>query len=182
MRLFIACELPQEIVTSIKIIQHELQQKDLFQGTYPSLEQAHITLLFLGTINPETFPHLVDEFQQTDFRRPLFLQLSKLECDNKQHPRVLWIEIVSENLSFLVQNLEERLKKFIKSPEKRAFRPHITLARIKKCPDIRLFLEFISSYPVPQLTFEITHCILQESVLLFTGPEYTTRAMINLNQ
>ena len=96
-------------------------------------ENYHVTLLFLGYVLDES---VVDTCQSVEEAvrgiEPfeLFLDRITLMPEQGREARMLWLTgEASEDLRILNQKLEQALGMF--SAEKKSFRPHVTLARVR---------------------------------------------------
>ena len=147
-------------------------------------ENIHVTLKFLG----ETDEGLVDDIKNTIREctqgiAPFDLALKGAGVfPNFNYIKVLWIGLVNyEPLVTMAQKLDTEMTKFGFAAEKRAFKPHVTLARVKtrkKKNEIKgLMLKYqdtsFGDFPVNSVTFK-------QSVLDSTGPTYYRLAEITL--
>ncbi len=97
-------------------------------GRPPHPEDLHITLVFLGLVTPEQYPcviHAADAVKAAPF------SLAIDRVGYWQRPRILWCGPgkTPEDLTRLVLKLQQGLKACGFQPEKRAYSPHVTLAR-----------------------------------------------------
>lgn len=170
MRLFIALELPSSINQYIKTLQEKLKNKNLFIGTYPGTEHLHVTLIFFGDCSQAMIPKIIHSMQQIS--TPIKIQLDGVNLDNQNRPHVIWVDLISDHLKNIVDLLNQQLG----IHEKREFRGHITLARIKKCTSPHETLKkIVDSFPKNPLTFIGTSLTLYESTLTPNGPVYTSK-------
>lgn len=133
-RLFIAVKLPTEVKQHlVKGCQMLKQKWDFSRWVYD--EDYHITLQFLGDVTKEKHEQILSVLpkclQETE---PFTLKLSGLGTFGRENqPRILWAG-VSGNLASL-HRLQKQVVQTMEPlgfpDEKRAYRPHITLAR--KC-------------------------------------------------
>lgn len=116
---------------------HSLRKElaDVDRGVRPvKTEQLHLTLRFLG----DTDEGLVDDLQGLMDRSvediiPFRLTFHGVGAfPNARKPRVVWIGLEgAEPLSVISEQLERGVVELGFVPEKRGFRPHATVARIK---------------------------------------------------
>ncbi|MBU1203157.1 RNA 2',3'-cyclic phosphodiesterase [Patescibacteria group bacterium] len=144
-------------------------------------EQLHLTLKFLGDTPLQNIPALIDVLEniETNFEF-LELEIEKTIIFNERQPKILAISLKeNENLTRLYQEIEERLfDAGLAHKEIRNFRPHVTVARVKKSADFSEFEDFLS-WQI-QKSFNCSHFDLQESSLSRLGPEYTVLQSFNL--
>ncbi|MBI2439652.1 MAG: RNA 2',3'-cyclic phosphodiesterase [Candidatus Moranbacteria bacterium] len=96
-------------------------------------ENLHVTLLFLGFVQEDQVPSIcakVGEACKNFESFELFFTGIKL-LDNDEHPKMIWLTgEASEELKNLREAMEKKFSAFI--TEKKSYRPHVTLAKIKK--------------------------------------------------
>jgi RNA 2',3'-cyclic 3'-phosphodiesterase len=94
-------------------------------------DDLHMTLVFLGKVSPEQFP-CIRKAAASLVAKPFTLELTKTGC--WKSPKILWCgsELTPEPLECLVHNLQEGLAGCGFEPEKRVYKPHVTLARKAK--------------------------------------------------
>jgi 2'-5' RNA ligase len=108
-------------------------------------DNYHVTLLFLGYVLDESVVDTcmaVEEAVRGTEPFDVFLDKIELAPEQGKDARMLWLTgEASEELRVLYQNLEKALGMF--SAEKKSFRPHVTLARVRKT-----HWEKLPEYPV----------------------------------
>lgn len=145
----------------------------------------HLTLKFLG----DTLPSQVDEIgEELNQAAKLFFAFTfRLEglgfFKSRGMPRVLFVHInEGEVLQHLADEIDSRLAKLGYQPEKRPFKPHLTLARIKYLKNKKVFYEAVEKYRSTFMqTTEINELVFYRSILKPHGPEYKSIAKIDLN-
>lgn len=167
MRLFIALELPQTIKDYVQTLQKKLQHAAVFTGTYPQPETMHVTLAFLGERREETIPDIIKHMQT--ITQQFEIMLGNISLDNEIHPHVIWIDVISNELTSVATNLNAALN----SKEDRPFKAHVTIARIKQCSSVPALKKLVDSCTKNPLTFSGTTLTLYASTLTSTGPEHT---------
>jgi 2'-5' RNA ligase len=98
-----------------------------------SEENLHITLLFLGHIGDENIPNICEKIRRSSEQIEAFdIMLEEIIlAPNPAEPKMIWlIGKSSERLKILQENIEKKLGTFQR--EKKSFRPHVTLGRIRK--------------------------------------------------
>jgi 2'-5' RNA ligase len=134
-RLFIALPLPEPLRQAILPWQRAAQRllPEGLRWTPP--EQWHLTLRFLGDVDPEEVP-LLTEALQTACAGQRILRLSFEGCGcfpSPDRPRVLWLGLAGELAA--LETFQSRVQQLTASwgqREDRPFRAHLTLARIRE--------------------------------------------------
>lgn len=129
-KIFVGIQLPEGIKK--RLAQTMEKWQDLPVKWIP-VDNLHATLLFLGYVNDEDVVSVCDtirEIAQESQSFDLLFQNIALAPD-EQTPRMFWLKgEESEDMKVLVEKLEHALKKT--DIEKKSFRPHVTLGRIRK--------------------------------------------------
>jgi 2'-5' RNA ligase len=132
MRAFIAIMPPVALHSSFVEIRSTVERQ-AFPWRWVQPEQVHVTMKFLGDIEPARIDAIAQAMQQAAFEQtPFTLSGYGLGCfPNPLHPRVLWmgLEDPHQHLTRLHQRLEEQLTALGFAAEAHPFRPHLTLAR-----------------------------------------------------
>ena len=133
MRLFLAVELPgsllDELETSLAPLRDEAP--DL---AWVSPAKRHLTLKFLGDVDPGRVPSLVEMAERLASRRALFaIHLREIGAfPNFRRARVVWIGVDHEaRLELLQHDVEVAAEQAGFELDGRPFRPHVTLARVR---------------------------------------------------
>lgn len=132
-RSFIAIDFPQEIKIQLKeYVQRFKRFKEPIK--YVKESNFHLTLKFLGDVEKEQLPEIIDELRQTFAPySPFSLRLK----GNGVFPmwsraRVLWIGMeYDDTLLYLQKDVESRLELLGFEKENREFKPHLTIGRVK---------------------------------------------------
>jgi 2'-5' RNA ligase len=98
-------------------------------------ENVHLTLKFLGDIDPGQVKPILDVLGRiADNIKPFSLEAKGVGCfPNLRNPRVVWIGIEDGGAKALTlhTSVEDAMEGLGFVKEKRAFRSHLTLGRIK---------------------------------------------------
>jgi 2'-5' RNA ligase len=176
-RSFIAIELPDEIRQALAHVQGQLRRSvDGVRWVQPG--SIHLTLKFLGSIPAEQIqPIAAAAMEVVQSESPLSVGVNGLGAfPNARRPRVIWVGIEGdvERLGRLQIRLEEALEPLGFTREGRAFRPHLTLGRIKdprRPPDLTRALADVT---VPTCnSFDVREILVYKSDLRPTGAIYT---------
>ena len=171
MRLFIAIgfnELRDYLI--------ELQQQ-LQKNAKLSLTKAfHLTLKFLGKIQPNDADEVVDILKKIKFQS-FSVHLGPIGIfPTENYIRVVWVGLNPEDK---VLELQKGIDESLKLPFKKEkdFKAHITLARVKYPEDKKMFLEELKKIKVESRKVEVNDFRLVKSTLAPKGPVYEDLAV-----
>ena len=176
-RSFVAIELTQETSEKLVIIQEQIKQSQA-KVRWVNPNGIHLTLKFLGNIHPAQ----VDEIAETAAREvenepPLTLRPSGLGAfPSRRKPRVIWVGMEGEvqRLTRIQARVENALEPLGFVREKRAFRPHLTIGRVKDRRRLQSLIDAMAELKIPEFdSFDVTEIILYKSDLRPTGAIYT---------
>lgn len=131
-------------------------------------ENLHITLQFLAEVKMEHIPLLIEQAQEKiKAIKPSTFQLRSISLfPSPFRPRVIVAELFPQDeLTKLSHVLGESIKTMGYEVEKRIYRPHVTLGRLKHVQ--HLDLSFITKNPLPTMP-QVT---LDEVVLFRSDPQ-----------
>jgi len=176
-RSFIAIELPDEIRHALAEVQKHLR-RDVAGVRWVEPGSIHLTLKFLGDIPAEQIqPIVAAAMGAVQDEPPVSLGVSGLGAfPNPRRPRVIWVGIEGDvaRLGRLQARLEEALEPLGFPRDERAFRPHLTVGRVKeprRPPDLTRALADVT---VPRCnSFDVREILLYKSDLRPTGAIYT---------
>lgn len=136
-RLFIALELPQEVLQALEILQRQLCEavpKSAARWVRP--EGIHVTLKFLGEVPAEQVDVLVETLHRIASKYiPFQLCAKGLGCfPNTQRPRLLWVGVEGDiaALRELHRQVEQEISSLGFEPDSKKFTAHLTLARVAR--------------------------------------------------
>jgi 2'-5' RNA ligase len=140
-------------------------------------ENLHVTLKFISEAPREKLGGICAALSGVHSPRAIELDFRGLNFfPNGNHPRVLWAGIAgSGNLQELASDIDRALDKYGIPLEKRAFSPHLTLARFEApgLPEkLRAAIQENAKREFGSVAAEEFHLI--ESKLKPSGAEYTT--------
>ena len=139
-------------------------------------EKLHLTLKFLGDTSDEQLEALrgsvrsiareTEPFELTVRGTGLF--------PNLREPRVLWLGVEDEKhcLTKIFQMIDFECSKIGFAPEKRKFKPHLTIARLKEPHASRTLAEDHLHTDLPPVSFRVEDLVIYESELKPTGSVY----------
>jgi len=136
-RLFIAINLPEDLLARLTSTQRQLQRKLAAHPLrWSRPEGIHLTLKFLGDTDPARIPEITDALSRVAAKHaPFELPVGGLGMfPNARRPSVLWVGVADEahRLRHLAADVDKALSKLGWQREKRPFSGHLTLARVKK--------------------------------------------------
>lgn len=130
-RLFTGISLPQEVITSLSRLLDYLRPAAHLK--WSAAYNLHVTTKFIGEWPEDKLDELVATLKPLGRRAPLEIGISGIGwLPNPHSPRVLFAGMkASPALADLARDTEEALAALGVPRENRAFKPHLTLARIK---------------------------------------------------
>jgi len=189
-RTFIAADLPIEILKKINTITAFFESQIAGESLkWVSTDNLHLTIKFIGDLPDEKLDPLKNLLTETLIDQGGFsIDIQGLRMyPNPKKPRVIWLGIVGgEPLTEIHNALESTLKPLGIPPEKRAYTPHLTIARVKRQTDpetAKLIGAVFSQFRVDSLGITtIDKVCLYKSILTPKGPVYTPLHMVSLNK
>jgi len=181
MRVFIAIELPEAIRGELAALEADLQAAgDSVRWVAP--ESIHLTLKFVGEVSDARMQDIDDAMKGISWK-PFRVDVRGIGFfPGPRSPRVLWVGIQAPPLAALSEKIERRMLQLGFESEKRAFRPHITLARAK---DTRLDSSLVTAASAHEErefgSFLVDRCFLFQSTPQPSGPVYTKLKEYDLN-
>jgi len=135
-RAFIAIELGEEIHRHLEKVIAPLRA-DLagLPLRWVPVENIHLTLKFLGDVSPANLDMLFEMVAREAAASKSFeMGVGKLGAfPNNTRPRVLWVGIEApDELYQLQERIENEVARFGYPPDRKAFEPHLTVARVSR--------------------------------------------------
>jgi len=176
-RSFIAIELPEKIISSISKIQEDLRAYG-FKIRWVRPENIHLTLKFLGNIDQADTEKVGEAITESvKGFVPFSLAAKGMGAfPSLRRPRVIWIGVSGdhEQLAGLQKRLDKKLAAIGFPEEKRLFRGHLTLGRVKQSIDPDRFAEAMKMVGgFASDTFLADEIVLFKSELKPTGAVYS---------
>jgi 2'-5' RNA ligase len=176
MRTFIAIEIPSEIKSALAALQTELRRAGA-DVSWTKPESIHLTLKFLGEVDEGR----ISEIEQACIDlaakfQPFTLSLHGAGVfPNSRQPRVLWAGLSGEieKVVEAQRQLDERLALIGFEREQKAFRPHLTIGRVKSNRKSRELIAAADLYELPALSFDVGEIVVMKSELHPAGARYT---------
>lgn len=133
LRLFIAVELPQEVIRHLADITATLRDLRIPGIRWVSLQGVHLTLNFLGNTPVDQVSSITTAMSAAaEGVSPFTVHVHGFDAfPGMRAPRVVWTAIQGDlnPLAGLHHRLEERLENAGFAPEERLFSPHLTIGR-----------------------------------------------------
>ena len=173
MRLFTAIDPSPTVQSNLERLLEKLRPAAHIRWSRP--EGLHLTLKFIGEWPGDRLPELQEALSSVAFE-PFDLAASGLGFfPNARSPRVFWVGIQGPPaLPRLAAEIEEALEPLGVAREKRAYSPHLTLARIENRTPLGRLHEAIRQLGTADCgTFRARSFYLYESRLAPGGSIYT---------
>ena len=138
-RLFVSLSVPAEVRSNLAIVQDELRaQLSPRAASWTRLENIHLTLRFLGDVDPTRLEVLTSVLATTAANfESLPLVAERVGCfPDLRYPRVFWAWVHDadkrERLAELHRRIVDATAGFTGEPAEGRFVGHLTLARFKQ--------------------------------------------------
>jgi 2'-5' RNA ligase len=140
----------------------------------------HITLQFLGDVEPTLIPEIGQAVEQAASEvEPFEMVCAGLGAfPDMRRPRNLWIGVEggAEPMCDLQRRIEKSLKKLGFRPESRKFHPHLTLGRVRRSTPGEIAAVFQGREDYSAGATFVDEVIVYSSQLERDGPVYTVLA------
>jgi 2'-5' RNA ligase len=172
MRVFIAVDLPNEIRNELRKLQHELEPAtDTARWVAP--ESIHITLKFIGGIAEKRLEDIDTALTGLTWKPFVITVRGVGFFPGNRSPRVFWAGMEAPTMQNLAEELDSRMERSGFEKEKRAFRPHITLARARDSRIDSSLVTAATAYAEHNFgSFIVDRIFLFKSILRPTGALY----------
>ena len=168
-RLFIGLELPDTTRALLAKLDPEVRGL-----RWVPAGQMHLTLSFLGDVEPAREPSLIAALQGVRVA-PFFLPIEGVGTFGGDHPRVVWAGVGRghPHLFALHKRIQDAVFRAGFEPDLRAFHPHVTLGRAKDLPRhaVRPFL--LEHEKIEFGLIHVTGFTLFSSILSAGGATYS---------
>jgi 2'-5' RNA ligase len=185
LRSFFAVDLPPS-VRALAIQRVEPLRDIMAKGVrWVAEENLHLTLKFLGDVEPDRIPRLVSLAQaKLAGLTPFELAIGGLGAfPNASKARVLWLDVIAgaPQLARLARKLDAAAAKIGTGRERRPYRAHLTVGRLREPTPVPL-----ARIPAPmaceEMSFSVGEVVLYESRLSSTGSQYVPLAHLRLRE
>lgn len=190
MRSFIALEMPPEARNFAAGLIKELKPSGA-DVKWVEPVNLHLTLKFLGEVDPGATADIITALEGALAGRGA-PGLSAVGCGafpKARAPRVVWLGLdgQTEMVAQMARALETALEPLGFEPEKRAFKPHLTLGRVRrprrgaKSPSTAPLSRALAALAtIPGPWFKADRVVLMKSTLTSSGPIYESLHRVTL--
>ncbi len=187
-RTFIAIDLPTEGKETLADLMSGLRQQSLEGLRWVRPQGVHLTLKFLGDIDPELVPQVDAAIRRAALGvAPFDLSLSGSGVfPNRDAPRVVWVGVDGDldALRGLQHRVENEIEPLGFPRDRRGFNAHLTLARVRgRLPTTQrrqLTSALDNPTTVPHFQWRAAEVILVHSTLTPDGAVYRNLATVAL--
>lgn len=177
-RIFTAIDISAEARTRISdYIEHLRGEFSQLRVGWEKTEKLHLTLKFLGDIEDNQLQNLQATVEKTarqisDFNLQI---LGTGVFPSSRKPRILWLGVGGEQGSLRKLNdiLESECETVGFAREKRNFKAHLTIARLREPHKSVELAEFHAQNNFTSPDFSVKELIVYQSRLLPNGSQYT---------
>jgi 2'-5' RNA ligase len=183
-RTFIAVELSDGIKREIGRVISELKRSgENIKWVKPG--NMHITLKFLGNVKEEKIPQINNKLIAVSKEFGAFdINIHETGVfPGWRNPRVLWAGIDSgkERLKSLSERIEAGMMDIGFEKEKREFKAHLTIGRVKHIKNKKKFEQIVSSTRFTKVFMRISEICVFKSTLTPLGAVYEKLFYVMLN-
>ena len=179
LRLFVACELPDDVRRALGGLQDDLRQLIPVRLRWVRPESVHVTLKFLGEVEETRVDAITSALATAVEPFELRLRLAKLGGFGGARLRVVWVGLDGDvaPLASLAGRVEGALTPLGFPPERRPFAAHLTLARVpdqaspEERRELASLIERHRFEPLPSMILTEVHLV--RSVLRPGGSVYS---------
>ncbi|MCY3775562.1 MAG: RNA 2',3'-cyclic phosphodiesterase [Candidatus Aminicenantes bacterium] len=146
-RAFIAIDVPPEVKNHLGSVSAALGALDLDARPSP-VSSIHLTLRFLGNVEESRVPGIGDAIRRCAQRVPPFpLEVRNLGAfPSRKRPRIVWAGVAGDGgLERLHRFLELELQELGFDRERKKFRPHLTLLRLKSSRNLKRLSNYLET-------------------------------------
>ena len=169
----------KSILPSLKTSIHS--SRDIIRWIPP--ENIHLTLSFLGNMSDQDIPNIIQSIEICITSKYFKIIIESTGVfPSANFPKILWLGIGkgADELTLLQKEIERSVRKFKEISKKENFKPHITIARIRRSRLKIDVLPFLNTVYSP-IELDINFICLYESILLPKGARYTVLTELPLN-
>ena len=182
-RLFVACEVPDDVKECIGEVIENLRSHSGNAVRWIRPEGVHVTLKFLGEVPTKKLPAVKLAIQEAVVgNSPFELEFSNIGTfGGREGLRIMWVGIAGDvlRLEALVRAVNAALAVVGFEPERRPFRPHLTLGRVRDEISTRNRAEIevaVGKVSVPPVSWRTAQVSLMRSRLTAQGATYEVLA------
>jgi 2'-5' RNA ligase len=177
MRLFVALCLPDDVAAMLQLLQSGVPG-----ARWSTRDQLHITLRFIGEVDGRLATSADDVLSTV--RAPAFrLKLKDVGQFGGKNPSALWAGVeTSPPLMHVQRKVEVALQRAGLPAETRKYMPHVTLARLRGAPRIRV-IDYLTHHALfASAEFDVNGFILYSSHTTPNGSLYRAERAYQLQK
>ncbi len=168
LRLFIALVPPTPIKQQLLLL-----RRSIMGARWQNSDQMHITINFIGEVDNGSLPQIIEALSAVTFK-PLELNINGVDFfGSSRQPRALYAKVTANpELLKLNKKLSNVLLEIDIKTDRKKFKPHITLARLKQASfqSVGQFIQAESLFKTEAFTLDKFH--LLSSKLSSDGSQY----------
>jgi 2'-5' RNA ligase len=171
-RSFVALIIPDEVKEEVFNYCYDAAENPS-DCKWEAREKVHLTLKFIGEVKEDLLPLIIDELEFVKNYSSFNCTISKFGFFfHDDEAKILWCNLVTDDsIISLVDQLNTELQKYDIEAERRKFKGHLTLLRIKNRVS-EGFIKSFKNYSFNPIEFKANEIALIQSVLKPTGSEY----------
>jgi 2'-5' RNA ligase len=170
-RLFTAIEIPEAMRLRLSLLRAPIGGAKWVQP-----EDMHITLRFAGDIDGRTSDDLADLLAEVSLP-PFLVSISGAGAYGGRDPRVLWAGVTPGlEIEALYRANERAARGAGLDPDPRDFRPHVTLARMRRARQTEVARFLAENGDIRMEPFLVTRFVLLSARPGSGGPPYVVEA------
>jgi len=165
-RLFVSLDIPADIKDQIISIRNNLYQSS-DNIKWEKREKYHFTIKFLGDVEETKNEEIINILAgQLKDQKKIYCEFDKFGFFLKNgKPEILWLGLkFNKELMSLAEKVDTCLLNFGFGKEKKQFKPHLTILRIRGYENISEVMKF-KDYLLPKISFYSDNITLIKSVL-----------------
>src|SRR2546427_6932406 len=172
MRLFIAVDLPNELREQLGQVQRELEPLTR-TARWVAPASIHVTLKFIGEVPEKRMEAIHTALTGLTWKAFTITVRGVGFFPGNRSPRVFWAGMEAPPMQNLAEQLDSRMERLGFEKEKRAFRPHITLARARDSRIDSSLVTAAAQYAEHDFgSFTVDRVFLFKSILKPSGAVY----------
>ena len=170
-RLFISLNIPNNIINKLIELRNSVWNSGDLRWEHSS--KLHVTLKFIGDVDQDKTNLLAERLELISDFETFNCSLEKFGFFFRDdNPSILWAGLViDDNIVKLIKSIDEILSEFSVAADKKKFKPHITLLRLRKDPGIN-FVNKFKNFSFEPILFQANSVTLYKSVLEKSGSKY----------
>jgi 2'-5' RNA ligase len=187
-RAFVSVHIPSAVREKLRAAQRDIAAVIPESAVrWTPFEQLHLTLEFLGNVATGNVPPLESALKQVaTMHRPFELSAERVGAFSSiRNPRVIWGGIAGEvdAIKALHADVKDSVRSFTAEQEARAYKPHVTLGRVRpvKARDLRQVSDALASVSDRAFgSWQVDEFALMQSKLSPHGSQHSTLATFPL--